>query len=92
MVPGIKKQIDIVRLGADLAAAKVELLSAECAADRIRLHYPLHDIVAFGERKTLQRAIASATALHSFFSKVDAHMQHVDARVNHDENGNDVTI
>ena len=85
MVPRIKNQIDIVRLGADLAAAKVELLSAECAADRIRLHYPLHDIVAFGERTILKRAIASATALHKFFSQVDAYIKH-------EENGNDVTI
>jgi hypothetical protein len=85
MVPSIKKQIDIVRLGADLAAAKVELLSAECAADRIRLHYPLHDIVTFGERITLKRAIASATSLHKFFSQVDAHIKHY-------ENSSDATI
>jgi len=75
MVSSIKKQIDVVRLGADLAAAKVELLSAECAADRIRLHYPLNDIVAYGERKILKRAIASATSLHNFFSQVDAHIR-----------------
>jgi hypothetical protein len=76
MASGIKNQTDVVRLGADLAAAKVELLSAECAADRIRLHYPLNDIVAYGERKTLKRAIASATSLHNFFSQVDAHIRH----------------
>jgi len=32
MVSAVKKQIDVVRLTADLAAAKVELLSAQCAA------------------------------------------------------------
>jgi hypothetical protein len=65
-----RKQTNIARLIADLRAAKVELLSAQCAADRLRLQYTLQDIVAFGERQTLTRAIASADALHRFFSQV----------------------
>ncbi len=81
MVSGSKKQIDIARLKADLAAASVELLSAHCAADRVRLQYSPHDIVAFGEPRTLQRAIASAEALHSFFSQVQA-------QINHEEGAN----
>jgi len=76
MVSGSKKQIDIGRLKADLAAASVELLSAHCAADRVRLQYSPQDIVAFGERRMLQRAIASAEALHSFFSQVQAQINH----------------
>ena len=51
MVPAVKKQIDVNRLKADLAAAAVELLSAHCAADRVRLQYSPQDIVAFGERR-----------------------------------------
>ncbi len=76
MVSGSKKQIDIARLKADLAAASVELLSAHGAADRVRLQYSPPDIVAFGERRMLQRAIASAEALHSFFSQVQAQIDH----------------
>lgn len=72
MVQGTKKQIDIARLKADLTAAGVELLSAHCAADRVRLKYSPQDIVAFGERRTLERAIASAEALHNFFSQIEA--------------------
>ncbi len=70
MVPGVKKQIDMGRLKSDLAAASVELLSAQCAADRVRLQYSVQDIVAFGERRALQRAIASAEAIHRFFSQL----------------------
>jgi hypothetical protein len=81
MVSGSKKQIDIARLKADLAAASVELLSAHCAADRVRLQYSPQDIVAYGELRTLQRAIASAEALHSFFSQVQA-------QINRDESAN----
>lgn len=72
MVQAVKKQIDIPRLRAELSAAKVELLSAQCAADRIRLQYSPQDIAAFGERQTLKRAIASAEALHRFFSQIAA--------------------
>jgi hypothetical protein len=81
MVSGTKKQIDVARLKADLAAASVELLSAHCAADRVRLQYSPQDVVAFGERRALQRAIASAEALHSFFSQIQA-------QINHEESAN----
>jgi hypothetical protein len=70
MVPEVKKQINIVRLKADVAAASVELLSAHCAADRVRLQYSPQDIVAFAERRALQRAVASAEALCRFFSQI----------------------
>ncbi len=72
MVSGAKKQIDIARLKADLAAASVEVLSAHCATDRVRLQYSPHDIVTFGERRTLERALASAEAMHRFFSQIGA--------------------
>jgi hypothetical protein len=70
MVPAVKKQIDVTRLRADLAAAAVELLSAHCAADRVRLQYSAQDIVIFGEPQALKRAIASAESLHDFFTQV----------------------
>ena len=71
-MPGADKPIDIARLKADLAAADVELLSAHCAMDRIRLHYSPQDIAAFGERNSLQRSIASAQAVHRFFSQIES--------------------
>jgi hypothetical protein len=76
MMSGTKKQVDIARLKADLAAASVELLSAHCAADRVRLQYSPQDVVTFGERRALRRAIASAEALHSFFSQIEAQINH----------------
>jgi hypothetical protein len=70
MAPAVKRQIDVNRLRADLAAASVELLAAHCAADRVRLQYSAQDIVAFGDPQALKRAIASAESLHKFFSQV----------------------
>ena len=55
---GSDKNVDVARLKADLAAAAVELLSAHCAVDRVRLQYSPQDIVSFGERSALKRAIS----------------------------------
>jgi hypothetical protein len=72
MASGTRRQIDVGRLRADLAAAGVELLSAHCATDRVRLQYSAEEIVAFGERRSLERALSSAEAVHRFFSKIEA--------------------
>ena len=66
-----RKQAGIARLASDVRAAKVELLSAQCAADRLRLQYSVEDIVSFGERHALKGAIASAGALCRFFSSIE---------------------
>jgi len=79
MAPGVKKQIDVTRLKADLAVAGVELLSAQCAADRVRLQYSPLDVAVHGEAVMLKRAIASAKALHQFFSQIDAQLKHQEA-------------
>jgi hypothetical protein len=72
---GSDKNVDVARLKADLAAAAVELLSAHCAADRLRLQYSPQDIVSFGERSALKRAISSAEALYRFFSEIETHIK-----------------
>lgn len=74
MESGSKKQIDVIRLKADMAAASVELLSAHCAADRIRLQYSPRDVASFTDRNALKRAITSSEAIYRFFSEVAAHI------------------
>lgn len=76
MQSGSRKQIDVARLKADLAAAGVEILSAHCAADRVRLRYSPEDIVAFGERSTLRKAITSSHALYRFFTMLEVQLKH----------------
>jgi hypothetical protein len=71
----LQRQADIARLNADLRAAKVELLSAQCAADRLRLQYRVQDIVSFGERQSLERTIDSVRSLYRFFSQIEAQMR-----------------
>jgi hypothetical protein len=73
-----KQQSGIARLGFDLRTAKIELLSAQCAADRLRMQYSVADIVSFGERQALKGAIASANALCRFFSSVEAQLKQLE--------------
>jgi hypothetical protein len=69
------KPAGVGRLISDLRSAKVELLSAQCAADRLRLQYSVADIVSFGEPRTLRSAIASASALCRFFASIQDQMK-----------------
>jgi len=75
-----RKQAGIARLASDLRTAKIELLSAQCAADRLRLQYSIADIVSYGERRALKGAIASAGALYRFFASIEQQMKHTEER------------
>jgi hypothetical protein len=75
-----RKQTGIARLASDLRAAKIELLSAQCATDRLRLQYSIEDIVSFGERQALRGAIASAGALCRFFSSIEDQLKQAEQR------------
>ncbi len=75
MQSGTRKQVDVARLKADVAAAGVEILSAHCAADRIRLQYSPEDIVTFGECSTLKKAITSSQALYKFFTLLEVQLK-----------------
>ncbi len=75
-----RKQAGIARLTSDLRAAKIELLSAQCATDRLRLQYSVADIVSFGERRALKGAIASAGALCRFFASIEDQMKQADQK------------
>ncbi|MFZ0758473.1 MAG: hypothetical protein WAM69_00875 [Candidatus Sulfotelmatobacter sp.] len=69
------KPAGIARLISDLRAAKIELLSAQCATDRLRLQYSAADIISFGERPMLKGAIASASAVCRFFSSLESQLR-----------------
>ena len=74
------KAAGIARLVSDLRAAKVELLSAQCATDRLRLQYSIADIVSFGERQALEAALASAAALCRFFGSIEGQLRQAERR------------
>jgi len=75
-----RTQAGMARLTSDLRAAKIELLSAQCATDRLRLQYSVADIVSFGERQALKGAIASASALCRFFASIEDQLKRAEER------------
>jgi hypothetical protein len=75
MAAGPRRQVDVTRLMADLSALKIEMLSAQCSMDRVRLQYSAQDIVVFGDRQALKRVIASADAMQEFVAQIRAQLQ-----------------
>jgi len=64
-------RVAIVKMNAELQHAQLELLSAECATDRLRLRYSLENLARYGERDLLRKAVASATALKDYYSYIE---------------------
>ncbi len=63
-------RVAIVQMNKELRQAQLELLSAECATDRLRLRFSPEDIACFGEPEVLRKAIASATALKDYYGSI----------------------
>jgi len=60
-------RIAILQMNAELKEAQLELLSAQCAMDRLRLNYPAGSVARHGQRDVLQKAWASANALYEYY-------------------------
>lgn len=76
MQSGSRKQVDVTRLKADVAAAGVEILSARCAV--IRLQYSPHDVVQIAEHSTLKKAITSAEAVYRYFALIELELKNIE--------------
>jgi hypothetical protein len=63
-------RVAIVKMNAELQHAQLELLSAECATDRLRLRFSLENVARYGERDVLRKAAASAVALKDYYSQI----------------------
>jgi len=63
-------RVAIIQMNAELRNAQLELLSAECAKDRLRIRFSAEDIACYGERDVLRKAVASATALKDYYSSI----------------------
>ena len=74
----VERQAHHARLTADLRTTKIELLSAQCDADRLRLRYSVHELVSLGERETVEQVIASVQALARYVSQIEAELHDKD--------------
>ncbi|HTR26508.1 MAG TPA: hypothetical protein VMI10_21230 [Terriglobales bacterium] len=58
------------QLNAELRHAQLEMLSAQCATDRLRLRYSADDLARHGQSEILRKAWSSAHALFEYFDAV----------------------
>jgi hypothetical protein len=70
-----EKRADETRLVSDLKSAWIELLSARCATDRLRLRYSPQQVARLADRSTLNKTIEAVGAMCSYFSEVQGHIE-----------------
>ena len=63
-------RVAIVQMNAELRHAQLEILSAQCATDRLRLRFSAEDIARHAQRDVLRKALSSASALHHYYSGI----------------------
>ncbi|HWZ82874.1 MAG TPA: hypothetical protein VNW47_09630 [Terriglobales bacterium] len=72
-------RVAIVQMNAELRTAQLELLSAQCATDRLRLRFSAQDIARHAQRDTLRKALSSATALHHYYKDIALQVEDPDS-------------
>jgi hypothetical protein len=72
-------RVAVVQLNAELRRAQLELLSAQCAADQLRIRFVAKDIAGYGQRDVLRSALGSVTALHNYYGSIAKEIQSEDA-------------
>src|SRR5712671_7413096 len=63
-------RVAIVQMNAELRHAQLEILSAQCATDRLRLRFSAEDIARHAQRDVLRKALLSTSALHHYYSGI----------------------
>jgi hypothetical protein len=58
------------QMNAELRHAQLEMLSAQCATDRLRLRYSPDDLARHAQRDILRKAWSSANALFEYYSAI----------------------
>jgi len=66
-------RVAIVRMNAELRQAQLEMLSAQCATDRLRLRYSAEDLARHAQRDVLRKAWSSANALFEYYNGIIKH-------------------
>jgi hypothetical protein len=68
-----------VQMNAELRHAQLEMLSAQCATDRLRLRYAAEDLARHAQRDILRKAWSSANALFEYYNAIVSQIPDRDA-------------
>jgi hypothetical protein len=72
-------RVAIARMNTELRQAQLEMLSAQCATDRLRLRYSAEDMAQHAQREVLRKAWSSANALFEYYNGIVKHVPNRDA-------------
>ncbi len=64
-------RVAIVQMNAELRHAQLELLSAQCATDRVRLRFSIEQIARHAHAETLRKVLGTVTSLHQYYSSIE---------------------
>jgi|HubBroStandDraft_6_1064221.scaffolds.fasta_scaffold633556_1 hypothetical protein len=78
-------RVAIVQMNAELRHAQLELLSAQCATDRVRLRFSIEQIARHAHADTLRKVLGTVTSLHQYYSSIEK--QRANASIPSDEPG-----
>ena len=67
-------RVAIVQMNAELRHAQLDLLSAQCSTDRLRLRFSVEDLARYGEKSVLRKAIGTALALNDYYQSIHSEM------------------
>ena len=65
-----ERRFEAYKLDGDLRDAYVELLSAQCAVERLKMRYSADDLAAKGSKFMVARSISAAGVICEYFSSV----------------------
>ena len=67
-------RVAIAQLNSELRHAQLDLLTAQCATDRLRLRFSVEDVARYGERDVLRKTIGTALALNEYYLSIQNEM------------------
>jgi hypothetical protein len=71
-------KVSTLKLNTELQHAQLELLSAHCATQKLRLRFSIEHVARYGRRDLLRHSIQTANALHEYYAAVEKHIPHVE--------------
>lgn len=70
-LPDNDRRVEAFKLDGDLRDAYVELLSAQCAVERLKMRYSPHDLASHGSKFMVSRSVTAASVICEYFSSVE---------------------
>jgi hypothetical protein len=72
-------RVAIAQMNSELQHAQLELLSAHCATNQLRLRFTSDDLARFGRRDILRKSVEAAASLNEYYASIEKKIPQVEA-------------